>query len=85
MAAISSRVTYWAVAHNQVHFRKKPVPFLELSKGGKQPVTLSNGETRTFLNDGDAVIMRGWCEKKGAARIGFGEVSALVLPAKIEG
>ena len=55
---------------------------LELSKGGKQPLTLSNGETRTFLNDGDTVIMRGWCEKPGAARIGFGEVSATVLPAQ---
>ncbi|OED41778.1 fumarylacetoacetase [Endozoicomonas sp. (ex Bugula neritina AB1)] len=55
---------------------------LELSNGGKQSITLSNGETRTFLEDGDAVIMRGWCEKEGAARIGFGEVSALVLPAK---
>ena len=58
---------------------------LELSNGGKQPFTLSNGETRTFLNDGDVVIMRGWCEKEGAARIGFGEVSALVLPAKTKG
>ena len=56
---------------------------LELSKGGKQAITLTNGETRTFLNDGDAVIMRGWCEKEGAARIGFGEVSALVLPASV--
>lgn len=58
---------------------------LELSKGGKESVTLKNGETRTFLNDGDRVIMRGWCEREGAARIGFGEVSALVLPAKTEG
>ena len=55
---------------------------LELSAGGKQPLTLKNGETRTFLEDGDTVVMRGWCEKTGAARIGFGEVSATVLPAK---
>lgn len=55
---------------------------LELSKGGKQQIDLGNGETRTFLDDGDAVIMRGFCQKEGAARIGFGEVSALVLPAK---
>lgn len=54
---------------------------LELSAGGKQPVTLENGETRTFLEDGDTVVMRGWCDKPGAARIGFGEVSATVLPA----
>ena len=55
---------------------------LELSGGGKQTLTLENGETRTFLEDGDTVVMRGWCEKAGAARIGFGEVSATVLPAK---
>ena len=55
---------------------------LELSAGGKQPITLQNGEARTFLEDGDTVVMKGWCEKTGAARIGFGEVSATVLPAK---
>lgn len=55
---------------------------LELSLGGKQAITLANGETRTFLEDGDAVIMRGHCQKEGAARIGFGEVVGTVLPAK---
>ncbi|NQZ10354.1 MAG: fumarylacetoacetase [Algicola sp.] len=55
---------------------------LELSNGGKQQIDLGNGETRTFLEDGDSVIMRGYCQRDGAARIGFGEVSALVLPAK---
>ena len=55
---------------------------LELSNGGKQSITLSNGETRTFLEDGDTVIMRGWCKKVGTARIGFGEVMATVLAAK---
>ncbi|KEQ16196.1 fumarylacetoacetase [Endozoicomonas numazuensis] len=55
---------------------------LELTKGGKQPLTLTNGEQRTFLQDGDTVVMRGWCEKEGAARIGFGDVSATILPAK---
>jgi len=54
---------------------------LELSAGGKQPVELANGETRTFLEDGDCVILRGWCEKAGAARIGFGECRSTVLPA----
>ncbi len=54
---------------------------LELTVGGKQPVTLGNGETRTFLEDGDAIIIRAWCEKPGAARIGFGEVASRVLPA----
>jgi len=54
---------------------------LELTRGGKQLLTLSNGETRSFLEDGDAVIMRGWCERADAARIGFGQVVGRVLPA----
>ncbi|AYH43904.1 fumarylacetoacetase [Azoarcus sp. DN11] len=56
---------------------------LELTFGGKQPLVLPNGQTRTFLEDGDAVVMRGWCEKPGAARIGFGEVVGRVLPALV--
>ncbi len=55
---------------------------IELSKGGKHSITLPNGETRTFLEDGDSVIMRGYCEKAGTARIGFGEVVGTVLPAR---
>lgn len=55
---------------------------IELTLGGKQPVQLPNGETRTFLQDGDAVVLRGWCEKPGAARVGFGECWGSVLPAK---
>lgn len=55
---------------------------IELTQGGKNPITLPNGETRTFLEDGDAVVIRGWCEKAGAARIGFGECWGTVLPAK---
>ena len=55
---------------------------LELSAGGKEPVTLSNGETRTLLEDGDTVILRGWCERDSWRRIGFGECSGTVLPAK---
>ena len=54
---------------------------LEITHGGKQPVKLENGEARTFLEDADRVILRGWCERKGFARIGFGECSATVLPA----
>jgi fumarylacetoacetase len=53
---------------------------LELSVGGKQPLKLPNGETRTFLEDGDTVIMRGYCERPGAARIGFGELTGCVQP-----
>ena len=51
---------------------------LELSAGGKQPITLPNGEQRTFLEDGDSVIFRGYCEADGATRIGLGEASGIV-------
>jgi fumarylacetoacetase len=54
---------------------------LELTVGGKEPISLANGETRSFLDDGDAVIMRGWCEKPGYARIGLGELAGRVLPS----
>ena len=54
---------------------------LELTEGGKRPVRLESGERRTFLEDGDRVILRGWCERAGCARIGFGEASGLVLAA----
>jgi len=54
---------------------------LELSGGGRQPITLAGGETRTFLEDGDRVTLRGWCERPGYARIGFGEAVGTVLPA----
>jgi fumarylacetoacetase len=54
---------------------------MELSKGGKQPLTLPSGEIRTFLEDGDTVIFRGACTAPGAARIGFGEVRGTLLPA----
>ena len=54
---------------------------LELSQGGKQPFDLGNGETRTFLQDGDCVILRGHCEAEGARRIGFGDCAGVVLPA----
>lgn len=54
---------------------------LELTQGGKQAITLSNGEKRIFLQDGDAIALKGWCEKPGAARIGFGECIATVTPS----
>ena len=54
---------------------------LELSGGGRQPIALAGGETRTFLEDGDRVTLRGWCERQGYARIGFGEAVGTVLPA----
>ncbi|MBS0500835.1 MAG: fumarylacetoacetase [Burkholderiaceae bacterium] len=55
---------------------------IELTAGGKNPIHLPNGEVRTWVEDGDAIILRGWCEKPGAPRIGFGECVGTVLPAK---
>lgn len=54
---------------------------IELAHGGQQPVDIGGGEQRGFLADGDTVILRGWCEKPGAARIGFGECRGTVLAA----
>jgi fumarylacetoacetase len=54
---------------------------LELSAGGSRPIQIGREEYRTFLEDGDSVIIRGWCEKPGAARIGFGDVLGRILPA----
>lgn len=55
---------------------------LELSHGGKQPIKLANGETRIFLEDGDTVVLRGYCESSNAVRLGFGEVVGTVLSAR---
>jgi len=55
---------------------------IELTTGGKNPLQLPGGEQRVFLEDGDSVVLRGWCEKPGAARIGFGECWGTVLPAR---
>ncbi|MUG33430.1 fumarylacetoacetase [Psychrobacter sanguinis] len=53
---------------------------LEIAWNATKPVTLSNGETRTFIEDGDTVIMKGYSEKDGI-RVGFGEVRGTLLPA----
>jgi fumarylacetoacetase len=53
---------------------------LELAWRGTRPITLENGQQRTFLADGDRVTFRGWCEGKGY-RVGFGEVTGRILPA----
>jgi fumarylacetoacetase len=54
---------------------------LELTWRGAEPLALPEGETRKFLEDGDEVIMRGYCERPGTTRIGFGECRGLVVPA----
>ena len=54
---------------------------LEMTRRGAEPLSLPSGETRTFLEDGDEVTFRGWCERDGAARIGFGECRGEIRPA----
>ena len=54
---------------------------LELTWRGSKPISLPTGETRRFLEDGDEVIVRGWCERPGARRIGFGECRGTVAAA----
>jgi fumarylacetoacetase len=53
---------------------------LELTWSGSRPITLPDGTARTFLEDGDTVILRGWCQGDGY-RIGFGEARGAILPA----
>ena len=54
---------------------------LELTWRGTEPIDLPSGEQRRFLEDGDEVIMKGFCEREGFRRIGFGECRGRVLPA----
>ena len=54
---------------------------LEMTRGGRRPVALPDGETRTYLQDGDEVIFTARCEAPGAVPIGFGECRGTVVPA----
>lgn len=54
---------------------------MELSQGGKKPLQLANGESRAWLQDGDTVVLRGYCQRDGYRRIGFGECRGTVMPA----
>jgi fumarylacetoacetase len=54
---------------------------LERTWRGTEPLILPSGETRRFLEDGDEVTLRGWCEREGFRRIGFGECRGTVAPA----
>ena len=54
---------------------------LELTWRGSEPVQLPTGETRRFLEDGDEVTLRGYCERDGFRRIGFGDCSGVVVPS----
>jgi fumarylacetoacetase len=54
---------------------------LELARRGADPVRLQNGEQRVFLEDGDEVILRGWCRRKGFVAISLGECRGLIEPS----
>lgn len=54
---------------------------LEITRRGAEPLELPGGEKRIFLQDGDEVILRGFCEREGARRIGFGSCRGTILPA----
>ena len=54
---------------------------IELTVGGKQPISLPSGESRAFLEDGDSITLLAHCEKSGATRLGFGTCTGTVLPA----
>jgi fumarylacetoacetase len=55
---------------------------LEISKGGKEPIELPGGEMRSFLEDGDELVLSARCEKDGAVPIGFGKCVGRVAPAR---
>ncbi len=55
---------------------------LEISRGGREPLTLPTGEARTFLADGDEVTLSARASAEGFASIGFGQCRAVVLPAR---
>jgi fumarylacetoacetase len=54
---------------------------LELSQGGKRPIALPGGDSRSFLQDGDTLILRAFCEAPGRARLGFGDCAGTVRAA----
>jgi fumarylacetoacetase len=54
---------------------------LEITRRGQSPIQLPNGETRTFVEDGDEITLRGYCEREGLPRISLGECRGTILPA----
>ena len=54
---------------------------LELTRRGTEPLRLPTGEERRYLEDGDEVILRAYCEREGSVRIGFGECRGTIVPA----
>ena len=54
---------------------------IEISRGGRAPIALPSGESRSFLEDGDEIVLKAWCERDGALRVGFGECRGRVVAA----
>jgi len=54
--------------------------FMELTMAGKEPFSVSDGEQRTFLQDGDEVILAGRCKRAPYVSIGFGECRGTIAP-----
>ncbi|HTX58817.1 MAG TPA: fumarylacetoacetase [Verrucomicrobiae bacterium] len=54
---------------------------IELTWRGERPIKLPDGEKRAFLEDGDEIVLRGWCERPGVARIGFGTARGRIVAA----
>ena len=80
-AATSDRATCSAAEPSRAPSTREAGALIELALAGQEPVQLPGGEQRSFLQDGDAVVLRGWCAGPGRARIGFGAARGLVLPA----
>ena len=56
---------------------------LEMTQGGRQPIPLSNGETRGYLEDGDTIVMEAYCQRGRYRLIGFGECRGTVQAARL--
>ena len=54
---------------------------MERTWRGTEPLQLPTGEQRKFLEDGDEVVLRGWCDRPGYRRIGFGECRGIIEPS----
>ena len=83
MAAICARETCSAAARNPDRHRRRQAPWWNSARAAPQALPIGKDEHRTFLEDGDTVIFRGWCERPGAVSIGFGELYGRVLPAAV--
>ena len=56
---------------------------LEITRRGAEPLRLPSGEERSFLEDGDEVTIRGFCQREGLPRISLGECKGMVIPASL--